>query len=197
MSWDNGNNDEDYDYGSENEEVENIGDLYDEGGRSAGMKQKKEEEEKYADENGDEIDYQATFSDRERVGLTGAIGAEIGGVIEGIEKTKTKRDRALIDIIRISHDEPFSSLSQNQRSQIEQTIVKVKGIEFYDLIFLYSAAVFYMKNRDNLTKETFEKHQETYGFDIERKKGKEEEMRKNSDEITLVRYIRKIIQLEK
>lgn len=140
----------------------------------------------------EEEEYKAEFRDRERVGMDGPIGQELGANIENVKKkVRSKRDRALEEILAIQHRYEFTNEKNNR---IQEIIVFLKGLEYFDLEILYSAAVYAYTNK-TLNQKDFDAHLKKFPLDIQRKK--DDENRKELDHIVLLRYIRKVQENEK
>jgi hypothetical protein len=153
-------------------------------------------EEKYDDGGEDESEFKAQFRDLERVGLDGPIGQELGANIENVKKkVRTKRERALEEMLKIQHG--YENFSRDKKHKIQEMIVTIKGLEYYDLEILFSAVVYVFTNGNALTKALFSQHLKKFPLDIQRKKDDDDKNRKDLDDIVLLRYIRKIHENEK
>ncbi len=159
-----------------------------------GENQVHEFEDDYDNKNNDEQEYTQGYKDRERaqMGLHGKIQQETGNAVP--LRYKSKRDRALGEIDNvISKNTPFFEIKDDIREEANNIVLKLKDIENYYLPLLYSAAVFVAK-RVELDKTSFKTHMRKYDVATS-STDKDNFTAEQIDELTLLRYIRKLQSL--
>lgn len=152
-------------------------------------------EENYEDQGPDEDDNLGqTFSDLQRatLGISGVFGQELGSG-DLPNKYKTKRESALIDLLKISSNSPFSDVKKNDKEEINKILIKIKDLEYFNLPILFSAAVYIINNKSVLNATKFKKHIDTYS--LLQETGDSVLSKKKIEAVNILRYIRKLKNL--